>query len=124
MTVDQYLAVFTRLARYFLELVLTKEKKARKFQKGLWRDVGGRTASDRFETMEAVVLAANRAQDFNNEGALMRPAQNAPIFDNRANKKPNYQPNQPPLPPPRYQGGQPQQSRNQTQNNNSQKPQV
>src|SRR5256886_11457459 len=35
MTVDQYLAVFTRLARYFPELVPTEEKKARKFQKGL-----------------------------------------------------------------------------------------
>src|SRR5436189_4980468 len=102
MTVDQYLAVFTRLARYFLELVSTEEKKARKFQKELRRDVGGRMASDRFEMMEAVVLAANRAQDFNTEGALKRPAQNAPIFDIRANKKPNYQPNRPLLPPPRY----------------------
>src|SRR3954469_19791876 len=47
MTVDQYLAVFTRLARYFPELVSTEEK-ARKFQKGLRRDVGGRIASNRF----------------------------------------------------------------------------
>src|SRR4051812_11414439 len=93
MMVDQYLAVFTRLARYFPELVSTEEKKARKFQKGLRCDVAGRIASDRFETMEAVVLAANRAQDFNNEGVLKRPAQSAPIFDNRANKKPNFQPN-------------------------------
>src|SRR5438270_7434848 len=123
MMVDQYLAVFTRLARYFPELVSTEEKKARKFQKRLRRDVGGRLASDRFETMEAVVLAANRDRDFNNEGVLKRPAQSAPTFDNWANKKPNYQPNRPPLPPPRYQGGQPQQSRNQTQNNDSQKPQ-
>src|SRR3954471_6981213 len=124
MTVDQYLAVFTRLSRYFLELVSTEEKKARKFQKGLRRDVGGRIASDRFETIEAVVLATNRAQDFNNEGVLKRPAQSAPTFDNRASKKPNFQPNRQPLPPPRYQGGQPQQSRNQPQNNNSQRPQV
>src|SRR3954463_14965781 len=56
MMVDQYLAVFTRLARYFPELVPTEEKKARKFQKGLRRDVGERIASDRFETMEAAVL--------------------------------------------------------------------
>src|SRR4051812_13963723 len=33
MMVDQYFAVFTRLARYFPELVSTEEKKARKFQK-------------------------------------------------------------------------------------------
>src|SRR5438045_3960422 len=33
LTVDQYLAVFTRLARYFPESVSTEEKKARKFQK-------------------------------------------------------------------------------------------
>src|SRR3954471_4909372 len=33
MTVDQYLVVFTRLARYFPELVSTEEKKASKFQK-------------------------------------------------------------------------------------------
>src|SRR4051812_20984433 len=102
MTVDQYLVVFTRLARYFPELVSTEEKKARKFQKGLRRDVEGRMASDRFETMEAVVLAANRALDFNTEGALKRPAQSALVFDNRAKKKPNYQPKRPPLPPPRY----------------------
>src|SRR3954469_15217377 len=105
MTVDQYLAVFTRLARYFSELVSTEEKKARKFQKELQRDVGGRIASDRFETMEAVVLAANRAQKFNNTGVLKRPAQSAPTYDNSAPKKPNYQPNCPPLSPPRYQGG-------------------
>src|SRR5438270_2478035 len=123
LTVDQYLAVFTRLARYFPELVSTEEKKARKFQKGLRRDVGGRMASDRYETMEAVVLIANRAQEFNVEGTLKRPAQSAPTYDNRANKKPNFQPNRPPLPPPRYQGGQPQQSRNQQPNNNSQRSQ-
>src|SRR3954470_8235283 len=123
MTVDQYLAVFTRLARYFPELVSTEEKKARKFQKGLRRDVGGRMASDRYETMEAVVLAANRAQEFNIEGTLKRPAQSAPTYDNRTNKKPNFQPNRPPLPPPRYQGGQPQQTRNQQPNNNSQRSQ-
>src|SRR5947208_5032047 len=64
MTVDQYLAVFTRLARYFPELVATEEKKAHKFQKELRRDVRGRIVSDRFETMEADVLAANRAQEF------------------------------------------------------------
>src|SRR3954471_3517719 len=57
MTVDQYLAVFTRLARYFPESVSTEEKKLRKFPKGLRRDVGGRMASDRYETMVAVVLA-------------------------------------------------------------------
>src|SRR3954463_15144129 len=74
MTVDQYLAMFIRLARYFLELVSTKEKKTRKFQKELRRDVGGRIASNRFETMEAMVLAANRAQEFNIEGTLKRPA--------------------------------------------------
>src|SRR3954471_11785146 len=124
MTVDQYLAVFTRLARYFPELVSTEEKKARKFQKGLRRDVGGRIASNRFETMEAVVLAANRAQEFNMKGTLKRPAQSAPTYDNRANKKPNFQPNRPPLPPPRYQGGQPQQTRNQQSNNNSQRPHI
>src|SRR3954463_3185916 len=124
MTVDQYLAVFTRLARYFPESVSTEEKKARKFQKGLRRDVGGRMASDRYETMEAVVLAANRAQEFNIEGTLKRPAQSAPTYDNRTNKKPNFQPNRPPLPPPRYQSGQPQQSRNQQPNNNSQRSQV
>src|SRR4051812_41032576 len=45
MTVDQYLAVFTRLARYFPELVSTEEKKVRKFQKGLRRDVGERMAT-------------------------------------------------------------------------------
>src|SRR3954466_15035745 len=124
MTVDQYLVVFTRLARYFPELVSTEEKKARKFQKGLRRDVGGRIASDRFETMEAVVLVANRAQEFNTEGTLKRPSRSAPTYDNRANKKPNFQPNRPPLPPSRYQGRQPQQSRNQQPNNNSQIPQV
>ena len=83
------MAVFIKLARYFPELS-TEEKKARKFQKGLRRDVGGRIASDRFEIMEAVVLIANRAQDFNNEGVLKRPAQSAPTFDNRANKRPNF----------------------------------
>src|SRR3954463_12286086 len=124
MTVDQYLAVFTWLARYFPELVSTDEKKARKFQKGLQRDVGGRMASDRYKMMEAVVLAANRAQEFNVEGTLKRPAQSAPTYDNRTNKKPNFQPNRPPLPPPRYQGGQPQQSRNQQPNNNLQRSQV
>src|SRR5436189_2243291 len=124
MTVDQYIAVFTTFARYFPELVSTEEKKARKFQKGLRRDVGGRMASDRYETMEAVVLATNRAQEFNIEGTLKRPAQSAPTYDNRANKKPNFQPNRPPLPPPRYQGGQRQQSRNQQPNNNSHRPQV
>src|SRR3954465_1247145 len=51
-------------------------------------------------------------------------AQSAPSYDNRANKKPNFQPNRPPLPPPRYQGGQPQQNRNEQSNNNSQRPQV
>src|SRR3954468_21637309 len=93
-----------RLARYFPEQVSTEKKKAHKFQKGLRRDVGGRIASDRFETMEAVVLAANRAQEFNTEGTLKRPAQSAPTYDNRANKKPNFQPSRPQLPPPRYQG--------------------
>src|SRR4051812_41020720 len=65
LSVDQYLAVFTRHARFFPELVSMEEKKARKFQKGLRHDIGGRIASDRFETMEAVVLSTNRAQDFN-----------------------------------------------------------
>src|SRR4051812_4278326 len=86
MTVDQYLAVFTRLTRYFPELVPIEEKKARKFQKRLRRDVRGRMASDRFETMGAAVLAANRAQEFNVEGTLKRPAQSAPTYDNRAKK--------------------------------------
>ena len=90
MTIDQYLTVFTRLARYFSELVSTEEKKARKLQKGLRRDVGGRMASDQYETMEAVVLAANRAQEFKIEGTLKRPAQSAPTYDNRANKKRNF----------------------------------
>ena len=49
--------------------------------------------SDRYETMEAVVLAANRAQEFNVEGTLKRPVQSAPTYDIRANKKPNFQPN-------------------------------
>src|SRR4051812_11435156 len=73
--------------------------------------------------MKAAVLAAKRAQEFNVEGTLKRPAQSAPTYDNRANRKPNFQPNRPPLPPSRYQGGQTQQSRNQHQNNNSQRPQ-
>src|SRR3954464_15383151 len=97
MTVDQYLAVFTRFARFFPELVSTEDKKARKFQKGLRRDVGGRIASNRFEIIEAVVLATNRAQEFNTKGTLKRPAQSAPTYDNRANKKPNFQLNRPPL---------------------------
>src|SRR3954462_4842148 len=49
MIVDQYLAVFTRLSRYFLELVSMEEKKACKFQKGLRCDVGDMIASNRFE---------------------------------------------------------------------------
>lgn len=58
MTVVQYLATFSRLARYFPKLVSTEVKKALKFKRGLRQDIGGRIASDRFETMEAVVLAA------------------------------------------------------------------
>src|SRR4051812_7852668 len=104
-------------------MVSTEEKKARKFQKGLRHDIGGRLALDRFETMEAAVLAGNRAKEFNEIGVLKRRAQSVPTFNDRATKKPNYQPNRPP-PPPRYQGGQPQQSQNQPTNNDSQRPQV
>lgn len=122
MIVAQYLAMFLRISRYFPELVSTEEKKAKKFQRGLWYDVGGRISLMRFETMEQVVLAANKAQDFNEEGTNKSPAKSAPTFDDPAAKRPNYQPNRPP--PPRYQGGGPQSCRPQASNNNYQRPQV
>lgn len=46
--VDEYVEAFTRLTRYFLELVSTKVKKTCKVKMELRRDVGGRMALERY----------------------------------------------------------------------------
>src|SRR4051812_35866882 len=102
MTVDEYLATFLLLARYFLELVPTEEKKARKFQKRLRRDIGGRMASARYTTMDQIIIAANRAQEFNDGKENKRQTQIAPVYEERPAKRSNNQPYQP---PPRFTGG-------------------
>lgn len=65
MTVDEYLAKFNRLTKYFPKFVPDEPRRARKFQLGLHLDMGGRIAAVHFETMDVVVMAANRDQTYN-----------------------------------------------------------
>lgn len=79
-------------------------------------------ASEQYTRWDDVVLVANRAHEFN-KGKSSRGQPVVPQnFDERPTKKlmdQNYHP-----PPPRYQGGGPQSSRNQTSNTNYQKSRV
>jgi hypothetical protein len=81
-------AKFLRLGKHFPTLIATEEDKARKFQKGLRRDIGGRFAHVRPTTMDQVIDMATTAETFNNEKKTDKVAREAPTVDDRPAKKP------------------------------------
>lgn len=65
MTVSEYPAKFSRLARFAPLIVLIEVEKAIKFQLGLLPQVGGKFASDRFLTFAQVIHKVRQSEKHN-----------------------------------------------------------
>lgn len=121
MTVDEYMAKFNRLSRYFPELVPDNAKKAHKFQLVLHLDLDGRIASVRHATMNAAILVANTAQSYQDLKQNNKHAGSSLPADERTAKKENTHTYKPPPPPPSLNVGVSLQSKYQNTNNTQQK---
>ncbi|XP_074327718.1 uncharacterized protein LOC141665632 [Apium graveolens] len=88
MSVTEYEAKFTKLARFVLEQVDTEEKRAQRFQQGLQPWIRSRVAVFELTTYTAVV---QKAMNIGGESERTQKEKGQGNFQNHSNRKPGFQ---------------------------------